>query len=89
MADFIASWFVPVVVTIAAATAATWLGLGLSGTLNPALLPPGTTPGLLALLHAGGQHGARRPRWRVVHRVLGVSFNALHMRRRHGRCCRR
>lgn len=38
---------------IAAATFATWLGLGLSGRLDPALLPPGTTPLLLALLSAG------------------------------------
>lgn len=57
LADAIASWFVPVVTLIAAATFATWLGLGLSGRLNPELLPSGTTPLLLALLSAG--EGAR------------------------------
>lgn len=53
LADNIASWFVPVVSVIAAATFATWLGLGLAGKLNPEMLPPGTTPLLLALLSAG------------------------------------
>lgn len=56
LADAIASWFVPVVSLIAAATFATWLGLGLSGKLNPELLPAGTTPLLLALLSAGGHY---------------------------------
>lgn len=58
LADAIASWFVPVVSLIAAATFATWLGLGLSGKLNPELLPAGTTPLLLALLSAGGHYSA-------------------------------
>lgn len=58
LADAIASWFVPVVSLIAAATFATWLGLGLSGKLNPELLPAGTTPLLLALLSAGGHFSA-------------------------------
>ncbi|KAF6255248.1 E1-E2 ATPase-domain-containing protein [Scenedesmus sp. NREL 46B-D3] len=51
LADTIASWFVPTVVTLATATFATWLCLGLSGRLDPAALPPGTSPFLLALLH--------------------------------------
>lgn len=51
LADAIASWFVPTVVTLAAITFVTWLCLGLSGRLNPDTLPPGTTPFLLALLH--------------------------------------
>jgi cation transport ATPase len=53
LADVIASWFVPVVCVIAAATFATWLGLGLTGRLDLDKLPAGTTPLLLALLSAG------------------------------------
>lgn len=51
LADGIASVFVPVVVACAAATCAAWLYAGYSGALDPGRLPPGTTPGLLALLH--------------------------------------
>jgi Cu+-exporting ATPase len=51
LADAIASWFVPVVVTLAVITFATWLYVGFTGRLDPATLPPGTTPSLLAVLH--------------------------------------
>lgn len=66
LADAIASWFVPVVTLIAAATFATWLGLGLSGRLNPELLPAGTTPLLLALLSAGTCFSQIGCAWRWV-----------------------
>jgi Cu+-exporting ATPase len=51
LADTIASWFVPTVVTLAIVTFVTWLYLGVSGRLDPTALPPGTSPFLLALLH--------------------------------------
>eukprot|EP00879_Flechtneria_rotunda_P008205 GHRR01008597.1.p1 GENE.GHRR01008597.1~~GHRR01008597.1.p1 ORF type:complete len:1246 (+),score=514.64 GHRR01008597.1:1407-5144(+) len=51
LADKIASWFVPSVVSLAAITFATWMVLGLTGHLNPDTLPQGITPFLLALLH--------------------------------------
>eukprot|EP00878_Enallax_costatus_P022495 GHUV01023866.1.p1 GENE.GHUV01023866.1~~GHUV01023866.1.p1 ORF type:complete len:272 (+),score=28.80 GHUV01023866.1:23-817(+) len=51
LADKIASWFVPAVVTLAALTFITWLLLGLTNHINTEDLPPGTTPFLLALLH--------------------------------------
>jgi cation transport ATPase len=44
LADAIASWFVPTVVTLAIVTFATWLYLGMSNILHLTALPPGTSP---------------------------------------------
>ncbi|KAG2488440.1 hypothetical protein HYH03_012947 [Edaphochlamys debaryana] len=52
VADRIASVFVPCIVALSALVLLGWLAAGWAGWVDPALLPPGVSPALLALLHA-------------------------------------
>lgn len=52
LADRIASYFVPAVVLTSLLVFCIWESLGLLGYIDPATLPQGVSPTLLALLHA-------------------------------------